>query len=126
MDEKKKVGLTSVEWIISIIGIIFLTLVIVLPPVFRVVFKEEIKEPNNSIQDDLIVEETEAIDDSNYPKVTCTKQNTTSDYIESVNVVLAHQNNLLKILTTTSVKTYMLATKESLLVLMFQKIILRW
>lgn len=116
MEEKKKVGLSSIEWILSIMGIILLLLVIVLPPVFRVVFKEEVQEENNNnsnIQENLNTEEKTTIDDTSYTKITCTKQESTSNYIETVNVVLAHQNNLLKILTTTSVKTYLLDTKES-------------
>lgn len=42
MDDKK--GLSIVEWLFSIIGIIFFLCLIILPPVFRVVFKEKPQE----------------------------------------------------------------------------------
>ncbi len=41
---KEKVGLSIMEWIFSIIGIAFFACLIILPPVFRVVFKEAPKE----------------------------------------------------------------------------------
>ena len=43
--KEEKYGLTGTEWFLSIIGIILLACVIILPPVFRTVFKEEEKEP---------------------------------------------------------------------------------
>lgn len=42
--KEEKVGLTTINWVLSIVGIIILLSLIILPPVFRIVFKEEIKE----------------------------------------------------------------------------------
>ncbi len=39
--KKQKVGLTPTNWILSILGILILSCFVVLPPVFRVFFKEE-------------------------------------------------------------------------------------
>lgn len=43
--KNQKVGLTAKNWMLSILGIIVFSLVIILPPVFRVVFKEEVVTP---------------------------------------------------------------------------------
>ena len=40
MEKEKKKYLSTLEWILSISGIALLTILIVLPPLFRVVFKE--------------------------------------------------------------------------------------
>ena len=42
---EQKVGLTTMNWVLSILGIIVLTCFIVLPPVFRTFLKEEIEIP---------------------------------------------------------------------------------
>ena len=39
--KKEKIGLTPINWFLSILGIIVLSCLIILPPVFRTVFKEE-------------------------------------------------------------------------------------
>ena len=39
-----KVGLSPINWILSILGILIFASFIILPPVFRVVFKEKVKE----------------------------------------------------------------------------------
>jgi len=39
--KNQNVGLTTANWILSILGIILLSCVIILPPIFRVFFKEE-------------------------------------------------------------------------------------
>ena len=44
MKNKEKVGLTILEWILSITGIMVLSCLIILPPVFRIVYKEKPKE----------------------------------------------------------------------------------
>jgi len=40
--KKEKIGLTPMNWFLSILGIILFSCIIILPPVFRVVFKEEV------------------------------------------------------------------------------------
>ncbi len=44
MKNKEKSGLSTFEWILSITGIIVLSCLIILPPVFRIVFKEQPQE----------------------------------------------------------------------------------
>lgn len=39
--EEQKVGLSTMNWILCILGIVFFSSFIILPPIFRVVFKEE-------------------------------------------------------------------------------------
>ena len=53
--KKEKIGLTPINCFLSILGIILLSCVIILPPVFRVVFKEEeiIELPEEAIVEEL-------------------------------------------------------------------------
>lgn len=44
-NKKEKIGLTPVSLVLSIIGILVFASFIILPPLFRVVFKEEVVEP---------------------------------------------------------------------------------
>jgi len=62
MKEKEKIGLSTLEWILSIVGILVLCCLIVLPPVFRVVLKEEKVEEDIPDQIDILT-------------LTCTKNN---------------------------------------------------
>ena len=59
--KKEKLGITPVDWTLSIFGILVLTCLVVLPPVFRVVFKKTVKP----IDDAKVVVEN----------MTCTKNN---------------------------------------------------
>lgn len=65
--EDRKVGLSIFEWIISILGIIVLVMLIVLPPIFRTVFKEEkLPETPNVVLDlDEVTCSKDLVDDSN-------------------------------------------------------------
>lgn len=40
-EHEQKVGLSKVNWVLSILGILFFSMFIILPPIFRAVFKEE-------------------------------------------------------------------------------------
>ena len=51
--EEKKVGMSFLNWLLSIIGIIILSLIIVLPPIFRIYFPAKEEEEFNS---DVVVE----------------------------------------------------------------------
>lgn len=62
---KEKLGITPADWALSILGILVLVCLIVLPPVFRVAFKEKAKP----IDDDQPVVE----------HMTCSKENFVSD-----------------------------------------------
>jgi len=112
MNENKKVGLTTLNWFLSISGIIILSLFIILPPVFRTVFKEEVIIEENEPVEEKEPVQNNGIDDTNYLKVTCTKQNPLVDYNETSQIILSHENNALRILTINSNRTY-LNTKES-------------
>lgn len=48
MEKEKKVGLTPLNWVLCIAGILFLMTFIVLPPMFRAFIKEE-NNNNNSV-----------------------------------------------------------------------------
>lgn len=113
MEKKEKVGLSRLDWILSISGIILLSMVIVLPPLFRVVFEEKIEVPDENNQ---IVEDTDTteikINDDKYVKVMCMKQVTNPDYIENLVVTLAHENQSLKVLTEDIIYTYLVNTKD--------------
>lgn len=78
---KEKIGLTTTNWILSILGIIVLTCFIVLPPVFRIYFpkeKEEIKEP-------VILPVL---------TTTCLKEQINSDnYVDNESYTFNHQDN---------------------------------
>ncbi len=63
--KKEKVGITPLDWALSIGGIAILACLIILPPVFRIVFKEEAKP----IEDNQPVVEY----------MTCTKNNFVTD-----------------------------------------------
>ena len=73
MESKQKVGMTKLNWILSIGGIIILLVLIALPPVFRIVFEE--KENVNTSKDDIKPDDTSNkpdtsdIDDTNLSKV---------------------------------------------------------
>ena len=61
-DNKLGKDLSGTEWLLSIVGIVFLLTLIILPPVFRVVFKEK-TNPD------------ELIDELDIKTLTCTKNN---------------------------------------------------
>lgn len=93
--KQEKVGLTTMNWILSIGGIILLSLFIILPPVFRVVFKEA-EKPQEEIKE--------------YPMITttCYKENIQTDTTtDVVTYIFQHKNNELKSYTKTTKKSYL-------------------
>ena len=85
--KKEKIGLTTTNWILSILGIILFSCFIILPPVFRVVFKEEAKTP-----------EEETV----YPNITtiCYKDKISGiEYIDNEKISFQHQNSKIKQIT---------------------------
>lgn len=113
MEKNEKVGLSKLDWILSISGIFLLSMLIVLPPLFRVVFEEKTEIPmeNNPIVED--TDNTEIkINDDNYAKVMCMKQVTNTNYIENLVITLAHENQSLKVLTEDTIYTYLITTKD--------------
>lgn len=115
MENKEKVGMTTLNWILSILGIILLVILMALPPIFRVVFEEEpeIENKPSNVVEETKPNEQDKIDDTNYTKVTCMKQTTYEEYIENSILILAHNNQQLKILTEDITHTYLLNSKES-------------
>ena len=77
--KEEKIGITPINWILSILGIAVLLCFIILPPVFRVVFKEEVKVPD----DEPIIEH-----------LTCTKNNyVTTDHFENDSITFNYVGN---------------------------------
>lgn len=122
MGEEKTKGLGLKEWIFCIGTILVLTLFMVLPPVFRIVFVDEAEkrnpEPiitptptNNPTKPDTKLE----FDDSTYEKEICTKNvDSASPYIESVQMIFSHKEKNLKMYTETSIKVYDLLDGEQI------------
>ena len=81
--KEEKVGLTTMNYILSIGGILLLSLLIILPPTFRVLFKAETEKPQEEVK--------------NYPIVTTT---------DTITYIFQHKNNELKSYTKTTKKNY--------------------
>lgn len=65
--KEEKVGLTTTSWILSISGIVLLSLLIILPPIFRVVFKETEQEIEKQyITTGTLICQKDAITNTNY------------------------------------------------------------
>lgn len=93
--KQEKVGLTTMNYILSIGGILLLSLVIILPPVFRIVFKEEIVKSEEK-EEYLIL------------TTTCSKENiVTNNTNENENYIFQHVNNKIKSYTKITQKTYL-------------------
>lgn len=92
--KEKKYGLTVIEWILSIVGIIMLTCIIILPPIFRVVFEEEEKEPE--LPEQVIVGSIE-----------CVKTNIrTNDYRYTEILNFTYANDQIQRYSTNQVRIY--------------------
>lgn len=92
--EKEKVGITTKNWILSIMGIIIFLCFIILPPVFRTFLKEEVKEE---------------VINPNIPVVTTTcykEQILGQNYIDNVTLTFTHQDNKLKYVNKKTNRTY--------------------
>lgn len=92
-NNNKKVGITLKNWILSILGIIILSTFVILPPVFRLVFKDKPIEKPNKV----------------YPMLTttCVKNNiNSSDNTNSITVTLNYRNSQLKNYSKVTEKVY--------------------
>lgn len=106
--EKKKLSVK--EWILCIGGILFLTLLMVLPPTFRILFEEEAsfvpsptKEPEVTIAPSMVPEKPQTKEEI----VLCTKSGETSPlYQESLEIQLIHNNLDLKKEKEIVIRTY--------------------
>ncbi len=118
MNENKKVGLSTWEWILSITGIIVLILLMAMPPVFRIIFEESeivnLPEEENKDEDKNKDNDKTVVDENKYLKVTCSKQDYSSnDYVETKGIILSHQENKLRIVTEISTRIYKLDSKDN-------------
>lgn len=107
-EEKKKLSIK--EWILCIGGILFLTLLMVLPPTFRIIFEEETSfVPSPTKEPEVTIAPTMTPDESQLDQeiVLCTKSGTMSPfYQESLEIQLIHSNLDLKKEKETVIRTY--------------------
>lgn len=93
--KEEKIGLTTTNWILSIIGIIVLTCFIVLPPVFRVFLKEEIKEKEPDVSSPVLT-------------TTCYKAKIANqEYEDDITYIFTHQDNKLKEINKKTERSYL-------------------
>lgn len=89
-----KVGLTPVNWILSIVGILIFACFIILPPTFRALLKEEEIVPE--LPEEAIIE-----------TLSCTKSNIVTDnYNESVTYHFQYYKDVIQIYSRKSERTY--------------------
>ena len=89
----KKEGITPLNWALSIAGILVLTCLIVLPPVFRVVFKEK-PEP---------VDDTKPVIET----MTCSKKNfVVENYFQNETIVFKYVSNRINTYTKDTDMTF--------------------
>lgn len=117
---KKIMGLSILQWILCVGGILVLSSFIVLPPVFRGVFAIPSEEENGGDNlDDTVPPVTdnssgELIDDSKYDRIICTYSDESSvDYRDSLGVLLFYEDNQLRIVSETVNRVYPLDTKDN-------------
>lgn len=114
-ENKTKKALSMKEWILCIGAITILTLLMVLPPVFRIVFSDDkpnpltptlTPTPTGSLEEPSTTE-TAPIDDSQYEKIVCTKENVKDETYKEIDILhLAHENGQLKIYSSINKKVY--------------------
>lgn len=92
--KEEKVGLTATNWILSIVGIILLMSIIILPPVFRSVFKEEIIE--DPPQPEIVLGTT-----------TCNNPNlVTQKYTDNETLIFTYKNQKIQEFKRQTTRTY--------------------
>ena len=93
MKKEEKIGLTPVNWILSIVGILLFASCIILPPVFRAVFKKEVTEKKP--EEKVVVN-----------KMICTRENyVVGNHIEKNTIEITYSKD--------SLRTYKKHTEES-------------
>lgn len=94
--KEQKVGLTSTNWILSILGILVLSCFIILPPVFRTFMKEEVVEGEEQLKEEVIIGVT-----------SCQNENIKAvDYIDNETVTFTYNNQKLQSFTRKIIRTY--------------------
>ena len=121
MEEEER-KLSTKEWILCIGGIVVLTLLMILPPTFRILFDEDemvmpspsSTPPSSEPTDAPGVEEPEPPVE-NYEKVVCSRSGEgASLYQESLEVTFFHDSQSLKKVSYQSTKMYDLSNPASL------------
>lgn len=117
---KKIMGLSILQWILCVGGILLLSSFIVLPPVFRSVFTTPTEEQDGGDNSDDIVPPAtdnssgDLIDDSKYDRIICTYSDESNvDYRDSLGILLFHEDNQLRIVSETVNRVYPLDTKDN-------------
>jgi len=118
---KGKGKLTPFQLTFCIFGFVLLGSFIILPPVFRICFKEEkppVVQPTptpTSIPDPTpnpSLFEPE-INDTMYDRLVCNKEDTSNDnYRETLGIVLSYEDDMLKIVTESSNRIYNIEDEE--------------
>lgn len=119
---KQKSPLSIKEWIFCISGLTVLTLLVVLPPVFRIVFADDKDRENMPVPTPVPTmdlqsnkKETEPIDDSKMEKIVCTKTEVhENSFQEEVTLTLSYEEGGLQVYSDTNKKTYDLAVEDPL------------
>lgn len=89
-----KVGLTPLNWFLSILGILLFALFIILPPVFRVFLKEEVKAPE--LPEEAVIE-----------TLSCSKNDIVNDnYKESITYHFQYYKDVIQIYSKRTNRTY--------------------
>ena len=92
--KEQKVGLTTKNWILSILGILLLLCVIVLPPVFRIFFEEEEVLPEPDLGEPIVT-------------TICSKDGLENvDYVDGEILTFEHQNLKVKQFTKKTNRIY--------------------
>lgn len=90
----KKIGLSGMEWFLSIMGIILLVSVIVLPPVFRTFFPKE-EKVDESLDPTIVLSE-----------VSCTKENIGQGYKDQETLLFKTYQNQVRIFNSKIDRVY--------------------
>jgi len=117
---KQKSPLSIKEWIFCISGLLILTLLVTLPPVFRIVFADDKERENMPVTTpvptmDLQANKkvTEPIDDSKLEKIVCTKTEAPENsYQETITLTLSYEEGELKVYSDTNKKTYDISLED--------------
>ena len=120
-NEKGK--LTPFQLAFCIFGFILLGSFIILPPIFRICFKEEKRPIDTGVVQPTLTPIPDPtpnpslfepeIDDSAYEKLVCNKEDTSNDnYRETLGLVLAYEDNMLKVITESSNRIYNIEDEE--------------
>ena len=114
-------GLSILQWILCVGGIVVLSSFIVFPPVFRTVFAVSTEDPSGNDQsgaedptDTGTSAGSDLIDDSGYERVICTyNDESNADYRDSLGILFFHEDNQLQIVSETVNRVYPLDTKDN-------------